>query len=219
MELLPAVIKETADNPDASVIWLHGLGANGHDFAPIIPELRLPDSMKVRFILPHAPSIPVTVNMNMTMPAWFDILVMDIDRVVDTPQLLNSSKRITDIIESEIDKGISSERIVLAGFSQGGAVAYQTALSYPKPLGGLLALSTYFATADTCEFSEANRSIPIEVHHGTHDPVVPVNLGQRALSKLQEEGYKTDYRTYPMAHEVCYDQIGDIAAWFRKVLG
>lgn len=218
MDLLQAVIQETAPTPDCAVIWLHGLGANGYDFAPIVPELQLPKSLAIRFIFPHAPSIPVTVNGGMVMPAWYDILDMAIDRRVDTEQLSRSADNITALIDNECVKGIASERIVVAGFSQGGAVAYEATLRFPRPLGGLLAMSTYFATEGSIVHHEANAAIPIEIHHGEADPVVPEHLGKRASETLKKRGYNTTYRTYPMEHGVCAQQIADIGSWLRNLL-
>lgn len=218
MSLLPAVEQETRPHPDAAVIWLHGLGADGHDFAPIVPELNLPPELGIRFIFPHAPSLPVTVNGGYVMPAWFDILVMDIDRKVDSTQLLRSAAAIAAFVEREIARGIDSRRIILAGFSQGGAVAYQLGLSFPQPLGGLIAMSTYFATSDQVEFSEANRHLPIEIHHGVYDAVVPQALGIRAAEFLQQHGYHINFRTYPMDHSVCPQQIVHIAEALQRFL-
>lgn len=218
MEFLPAIEQETRSNPDAAVIWLHGLGADGYDFAPIVPELNLPEDLGIRFIFPHAPSIPVTVNGGFVMPAWFDILEMDIDRKVDSEQLLVSAAAVGRLVDRECARGIDSRRIVLAGFSQGGAVAYQLSLSHPLPLGGLLALSTYFATSDSITLSEANRDLPIEIHHGVYDPVVPQALGIRAAEFLKDRGYSIDFRTYPMDHSVCPQQIGHIGAALERFL-
>lgn len=218
MEFLPAIEQETRSNPDAAVIWLHGLGADGYDFAPIVPELNLPEDLGIRFIFPHAPSIPVTVNGGFVMPAWFDILEMDIDRKVDSEQLLVSAAAVGRLVDRECARGIDSRRIVLAGFSQGGAVAYQLSLSHPLPLGGLLALSTYFATSDSITLSEANRDLPIEIHHGVYDPVVPQALGIRAAEFLKDRGYSVDFRTYPMDHSVCPQQIGHIGAALERFL-
>jgi phospholipase/carboxylesterase len=218
MSLLPAIELETRNNPDAAVIWLHGLGADGHDFAPIVPELNIPESLGIRFVFPHAPAIPVTVNNGCVMPAWFDILEMDIDRKVDAAQLLVSAAAVCRLIEREQERGIDSRRIVLAGFSQGGAVAYQAGLSYPKPLGGLIAMSTYFASSDSAELSESNRTLPIEIQHGVYDPVVPQALGVRAAEFLKERGYNVAFRIYPMDHSVCAEQIGDIAAALQRFL-
>jgi phospholipase/carboxylesterase len=218
MSLLPAIEQETRKNPDASVIWLHGLGADGHDFAPIVPELGLPEDLGIRFIFPHAPAIPVTVNNGFVMPAWFDIFEMDIDRKVDAGQLLVSAAAINRLIDRELERGIDSRRIILAGFSQGGAVAYQTGLSHPLPLGGLIAMSTYFATSDSITLSPANRDLPIEIQHGLHDPVVPQALGIRAAEFLKERGYAVVFRTYPMDHSVCPRQINDISAALQRFL-
>lgn len=219
MALLPAIEMETQAQPDAAVIWLHGLGADGNDFAPIVPELGLSEEFKIRFVFPHAPEIPVTVNGGYVMPAWYDILEMQIDRRVDVEQLMVSAKAISALIERELERGISSQRILLAGFSQGGAVAYQVSLSYPKPLGGLLAMSTYFATGDRIVTDSANDKLSIEIHHGLYDPVVPEELGRKAVQRLEELGYKPRYKTYPMEHGVCPEQLEDISQWIRSQLG
>lgn len=218
MQLLPAIEKETGPDPDAAVIWLHGLGADGNDFAPIIPELSLPPEMAVRFIFPHAPSMPVTVNGGFVMPAWYDIFEMDIDRKIDTPGLLRSALEIDKFVRREIDRGINSKRIVVAGFSQGGAVAYHLVLSHREALGGLLAMSTYFATADSVELSAANKDIPIKIMHGEYDPVVPEALGRKATTQLVKKGYTVSYQNYRMEHGVCPEQIDDISKWLQGVL-
>jgi phospholipase/carboxylesterase len=218
MPLLPAIEHETNNTPDASVIWLHGLGADGNNFAPIVPELALPGDLSIRFIFPHAPKIPVTVNGGLVMPAWYDILEMEIDRKVDTEQLLASAQAIEAFIDNELNRGINSQRIIIAGFSQGGAVAYQVALSHAKPLGGLLAMSTYFATSSSIKHSEANSTLPIEIQHGTYDPVVPEPLGQNAANQLINDGYSVNYRTYPIEHGVCPQQIEDISEWLQNLL-
>ncbi|MCP4340980.1 MAG: carboxylesterase [Desulfobulbaceae bacterium] len=218
MPLLPAIELETSPNPDSAVIWLHGLGADGNDFAPIVPELKLPADLAVRFIFPHAATIPVTINGGFVMPAWYDILEMDIDRKVDLAGLMASAGEINAFVNREIDRGIDSKRIVIAGFSQGGAVAYQVALSHVKPLGGLLAMSTYFATADIIEYSEVNKTIPLKVQHGEHDPVVPEQLGRKATTQLIKQGYGVSYQNYPMEHSVCPDQINDISEWLQSIL-
>jgi len=218
MSLLPCIEQEPETAANAAVIWLHGLGADGNDFVPIIPELRLPPSMAVRFVFPNAPSIPVTVNGGYVMPAWYDITAMDIDRKVDVTQLIASAEQIRRLIDREIDRGIPSERIVLAGFSQGGAVAYQTALTHRFALAGLLCLSTYFATGETIIPSSANRQIPIRVCHGTQDPIVPVQLGKAACQRLTAMGYAVEYSVYPMEHAVCPQEIADISRWLQRVL-
>lgn len=218
MDYLPAVIVEPAQPATASVIWLHGLGADGHDFEPIVPELKLPSEAAIRFIFPHAPAIPVTINNGYVMPAWYDILAMDIDRKVDVKQLEASAQAVAKLIDRELEKGIPSERIVLAGFSQGGAVAYQTALTYPKPLAGLLAMSTYFATADSIQVHSANKGLPIEIFHGLQDPVVPESLGKKAQQRLQAMGYTPGYFTYAMEHSVNATEVKDLADFIKQWL-
>jgi phospholipase/carboxylesterase len=207
---------ETNPNPTASVIWLHGLGASGHDFEPVVPELGLPSDAAVRFIFPHAPNLPVTINGGMVMPAWYDIKAMDINRTVDKDQLVASSDALAKLVDQEIERGVKSEHIVIAGFSQGGAVAYELGLSYPKRLAGIIALSTYFATTDTVKVSEANRDIPIKVYHGTRDPMVPESLGRMSVEKLGELGFSPTYKTFPMEHSVCMEEIVEIGEFLRK---
>lgn len=220
MTYLPAIEVETSDIPaNAAVIWLHGLGASGHDFEPIVPELMLPASMAIRFIFPHAPAIPVTVNGGYVMPAWYDIVSMDIERKLDESQLLASAQQVTELIDREIARGIASERIVIAGFSQGGAVAYQAALTYPKPLAGLLPMSTYFATAASIKPHAANSQLPVQILHGSHDPVVPEILGKKAVAALESLGYQPGYTAYAMEHEVCLQEIVDISRCLQKWLG
>ena len=203
---------------DRSVIWLHGLGASGHDFEPVVPQLGLNSDMAVRFIFPHAPQIPVTINSGMVMPAWYDILEMSLDRKIDVGQIEKSSQQIRDLITREIERGVKPEHIVIAGFSQGGAVAYHVALGYPQRLAGLMTLSTYLATNNTLDYSDANKDLPILIEHGVQDPVVPVILGQQAQQLLSDKGYSVEYNIYPMAHQVCMPQIQNIGKWMNKVL-
>lgn len=218
MDYLPCIEIEPTKTANASVIWLHGLGASGHDFAPIVPQLKFPDDTNVRFIFPHASEIPVTINMGYRMPAWYDILELAIERSIDEQGLMQSADDIKKLIDREIDRGIDSSRIILAGFSQGGAVAYQTALSYDKPLAGLLVMSSYFATSKTVELHDHNRQLPIHVYHGTADPVVAELLGRRAVRALQDMGYQPAYTTYPSAHTVIPEQIDDIGVYLAKLL-
>lgn len=218
MQDLKKIEIETNPNPTACVIWLHGLGASGHDFEPVVPELGLPADAAVRFIFPHAPNLPVTINGGMSMPAWYDIKAMDIDRIVDTEQLMASSDAVARLVDQEIERGVKSEKIVIAGFSQGGAVAYELGLSYPKRLAGIIALSTYFATAASVKVSEANRGIPINVYHGTRDPMVPESLGRMSVEKLTELGFSPSYQSYPMEHSVCMEEVVDIGEFLRKHL-
>jgi phospholipase/carboxylesterase len=220
MEYLPSEVRETRPgaDADAAVIWLHGLGADGHDFAAIVPELQLPETQALRFIFPHAPSIAVTINGGVVMPAWYDILEMDVHRRVDEEQLRESARRVHDLIEREIERGISPQRIVVAGFSQGGAVALEAGLTYRLRLAGILSLSSYFATADSIQPSEVNAGIPVRICHGTLDPVVTQALGRRSADRLMEMGYPVEYSTYTMAHAVCAEEIRDISHWLQKVL-
>ncbi|GGY64265.1 phospholipase/carboxylesterase [Cellvibrio zantedeschiae] len=218
MNYLPCI--EVQSNPkiavSASVIWLHGLGADGNDFAPLARELRLPENLNVRFIFPNAPSIPVTVNNGYVMPAWYDIFELTLDRKIDATQLRANAEKIHALIEREIERGVPSEKIVIAGFSQGGAVAYEAALSYGKPLAGLLALSTYFATTETLIENSANKQIPILIQHGSGDFVVDEVLGQRAYRELSDRGYSVKYETYNMDHTVCAEQVDDIRKWLLE---
>ena len=218
MELLPAIEIETSPDPSFSVIWLHGLGADGNDFAPIVPHLKLPARPAVRFTFPHAPQIPVTVNGGMVMPAWYDIAEMHIDRRIDTDGLLASVGLISAFVERELERGIDERKIVIAGFSQGGAVAYHVALNRKRPLGGLLAMSSYCASCDLIQSHTAQVKLPIEIHHGLYDQVVPERLGREARDFLEEHGYAPTYRTYAMEHNVCAEQIGDIGSWFRAIM-
>lgn len=218
MNELPHLSYSTNDNPTASVIWLHGLGASGHDFYGIVPELKLPESLGVRFLFPHAPERPVTINNGLVMPAWYDILALTHERKLNHEHLQQSAHQIKAMVQSEIDKGIASQRILVVGFSQGGAVALEVALSFEQPLGGLMALSTYFATQNTVQLSPSNQQIPIEVHHGLYDPTVPESLGQAIKDSLMAKGYSAIYRTYPMEHNVCLNQIKDIREFIIKCL-
>jgi phospholipase/carboxylesterase len=212
MSHLPCVVVEPDRPARAAVVWLHGLGADGHDFEPVVPELRLPRELAVRFVFPTAPAIPITINGGMRMPAWYDILdLTSIDRRVDERQLLASATAVGLLVEREIERGIDSRRIVLAGFSQ-------LALSYPKPLAGLMALSTYFATAASITTHPANAALPVLVAHGTHDPIVPEALGRRTHDAMLALGHPVEYRSYRMEHGVCGEEIVDISRWLQKVL-
>ncbi|MCK6264637.1 alpha/beta hydrolase fold domain-containing protein [Vibrio sp. ZSDE26] len=218
MEYLPSVDIGPTSNATASVIWLHGLGADGHDFEPIARALNLPKSLAVRFIFPHSPSIPVTINGGMVMPAWYDILDMSIERKVDVQQLNESANAIQALIDREVERGIEPSRIILAGFSQGGAVAYQAALSYRQPLAGLLAMSTYFATKDSIQIHDSNKSMNIAIMHGSLDPVVVPQLGVQAVEALEKKGFTPSFQQYAMEHCVCEEQIADISAWIQERL-
>jgi phospholipase/carboxylesterase len=216
---LPCVEIEPRKPATAAVIWLHGLGANGHDFEPIVPDLGLPQTLSVRFVFPHAPAIPVTINNGMKMPAWYDILEMNLERRVDEAQLIGSANAVGDLIAREIERGISSEKIVIAGFSQGGAVGFQLALTYPQRLAGLLALSTYFATRRSIVPHPNNAKLPIAIQHGQYDQMVPETMGRLSAEVLTEWGHPVEYKTYPMEHAVCPPQIKDIGQWLIARLG
>lgn len=213
------LILEPRRPAQACVIWLHGLGADGYDFEPIVPELALPETLALRFIFPHAPDRAVTINGGYVMPAWYDILEMNLERKIDLAELLQSSAYVQQLIDVQIQQGMDSRKIFLAGFSQGGAVAYQAALSYPQPLGGLLALSSYLASAEQQSYHPANRNLPILIQHGTHDDVVPELLGQKAMLALQAEGYTPAYQTYAMEHTLCLPQIQAIGHWLVERCG
>lgn len=209
---------ETGAAPDASVIWLHGLGADGHDFEPIVPELRL-QGRAIRFLFPHAPIRPVTINGGMRMRAWYDIRDNAIRREGDIG-VRESQAEIEALIAREHSRGIPASRTVLAGFSQGGAIALHTGLRHPERLAGIMALSTYLPLADTLatEASPANRDIPVFMAHGTGDPVIPVARAQRSRQDMLDRGYPVQWREYPMPHSVCSEEVTDIAAWLRTTL-
>lgn len=214
--LLPAIEIATAPAPEFAVLWFHGLGADGNDFAPAVPYLRLPPGLPVRFVFPHAPSMAVTCNGGYRMPAWYDILSADgIDRQVDQAGIDTSRAAIRRLIAREVERGIPEERIVLAGFSQGGAMAYTMGLTHPRPLAGIVALSAYIPAPDLLVPAEmeANRATPLFVGHGTEDDVVPMALGQRARDALIGQAYDLTWRTYPIPHTVSEVELADIGAW------
>ncbi len=210
---------ETAPEPTGSIIWLHGLGADGHDFEPIVPELRLPADQPLRFIFPHAPERPVTINGGMRMRAWYDIVALDGSQQ-DMDGIEDSSRLLREFVAREIERGIPASRIVLAGFSQGGAIALHTALRYPERLAGLMALSTYLPVADRLgdERSEANRELPIFMAHGSYDPMIPVGVAEYSRDQLAYFGYAVQWQTYPMQHAVCPEEIAAIRDWLLEVL-
>jgi phospholipase/carboxylesterase len=204
----------------ASVVWLHGLGADGSDFVPVVDELRLPDALSVRFVFPHAALRPVTVNAGYVMRAWYDIKSFTPEGRADSAGLAESVQRVHRYLEAETDSGVAADRIVLAGFSQGGAVALSAGLRYPKRLAGVLALSCYlpFPARLAVERSEANADVPLLLCHGAWDPVVPMTMGVEARDALRREGYPVEWREYPMQHEVCAAEILDIGRWLAARL-
>ena len=220
-ESADAVIVEPQITPTAAVIWLHGLGADGFDFVPIVSELRLPESLAVRFIFPHATPRPVTINNGFVMRAWYDIKGFGPDRPEDETGIRESEGVVRGYLEQQIAQGICADRIVLAGFSQGGAIALQAGLRYPQRLAGIMALSTYLPLRATVaqEASQANRDVPILMCHGAYDPVVVPQLGEMSRDILRGLGYSIEWHSYPMEHSVCTDEIADISRWLQARLG
>jgi phospholipase/carboxylesterase len=216
----PPLEIETGRNPTAAVIWLHGLGADGHDFEPIVPELRLPGTVPIRFIFPHAPHRPVTINNGYVMRAWYDIRTAEFVRREDEAGIRESEQTVRGLIEREVARGIPAKRIVLAGFSQGGAIVLHVGLRYPERLAGIMALSTYLPLADLFpnEAHPANQTVPIFMAHGTEDPIIPIERGQMSADLLKSSGADVTWRTYEMGHSVCIEEIGEIAAWLARVL-
>lgn len=223
MQIPETVEIESAAAPDGSVIWLHGLGADGHDFEAIVPELGLAGRLDLRFVFPHAPVRPVTINGGMSMRAWYDILTLDRGGPQDEAGIRASSEMLVQLLEREHERGIPYEKIVLAGFSQGGAIALHTALRFEKRLAGLMALSTYLPLQNTIEAEVVNnaaaqpRDLPIFIAHGTLDPMLPLALGQHTLEVLTAAGYNAQWHDYPMAHAVCAEEIAHIRDWLLTV--
>ncbi|MGD9034488.1 MAG: hypothetical protein PVJ69_00365 [Desulfobacteraceae bacterium] len=219
MALLDSVEIIPKSEPYASIIWLHGLGADGHDFEPIVPELRLPETLPIRFVFPHAPKRPVTINAGMIMRAWYDVTGIPGSGGIELDDFYESVDHLDTLIQNEMESGMPSERILLAGFSQGGAISLHTGLTYGKHLAGVLALSTYLPTAENIaeEISLINKDIPIMMAHGTMDPVIPVAHGIRTKQALGRLGYQISWREYPIMHGVCIEEIQDIGAWLLKI--
>jgi phospholipase/carboxylesterase len=215
-----AIVMTPATPPTASIIWMHGLGADGNDFVPLVPELRLPSGLAPRFVFPHAPIRPVTVNNGMRMRAWYDIYSLGVREREDAAGIHESAAAVHALIDRERGTGLTADRIVLAGFSQGGAIALQAALRYPQPLAGVLALSTYLPLPSTLaqEASAANRAVPILMCHGSHDPIVPLELARRSCATLQAQGYAVRWLEYPIQHQLCTEEIVAISEWLAQVL-
>jgi len=215
-----AVVIEPHSTHKASVIWLHGLGADGHDFEPIVPELKLPNDLGIRFIFPHAPKRPIAINGGMVMRAWYDIRIPDLSLQEDEDSIRESSDILSSYIDAEINAGITADKILIAGFSQGGAMTLFTGLRYPQKLAGLLALSTYLPLPDQlqAEANNANLKTPLMMMHGTFDPIIPVFQGQNSRYLLQQAGYSIEWHEYPMQHAVCPQEISDISHWLQQRL-
>jgi phospholipase/carboxylesterase len=219
-DLLESLEVETAPSPRAAVIWMHGLGADGYDFVDVPPALRLPESLAVRFVFPHAPMQPVTINGGAVMRAWYDIRPDAGARREDEQGLRQSQRQVEALIAREKARGLPSARIVLAGFSQGGAMALQTGLRHSERLAGIMALSCYLPLAElvAAEASAANRDVPIFLAHGAHDPLIPLTRARRAFESLTGLGYPVEWHEYPMPHSVCDAEIRDIGAWLARIL-
>jgi len=219
-ELLPSVELEPAQPAIASVIWLHGLGADGNDFKPIVPQLGLPTTLPVRFVFPHAPVRPVTLNFGAPMRAWYDIVSLTKEGRQDATGIRASEAAVQALIKRENARGIPNHKIVIAGFSQGGAIALHTGVRYPETLAGIMGLSTYLPLGDllAAEAHAANQSTPIFLAHGSYDDVVKPELGTLSRDTLQTAGYAVQWQTYPMAHQVTMDQIRAIGQWLTTVL-
>jgi len=220
-DLLESIQVETAPDPTVAVIWMHGLGADGHDFEPIVPELGLPARPAIRFVFPHAPLRPVTINQGHVMRAWYDIRALAGVRREDETGVRQSAQQVEALIERERQRGIAPGRLVLAGFSQGGAMALHVGLRYHERLAGVLALSCYLPLAATlaAEASAANRAVPIFWAHGVHDPMIPLAMAEQGRQQVAALGYPIEWHQYPMPHSVCAEEIADVARWLGLVVG
>ena len=221
VESAEAVVLNPLLPATACVIWLHGLGADGHDFVPVVEELRLPASLPVCFIFPHARPRPVTINNGYVMRAWYDIKALGRAGPEDDAGIRESQAVVNSYIEKQVASGIAANRIVVAGFSQGGAIALHSGLRYPQRLAGVMGLSTYLPLRDSlaAEAAPANRDVPVLMAHGTRDGVVPAALGSASRDVLVSLGYSVEWRSYPMEHSVCVEEIADISAWLQARLG
>ncbi len=210
---------ETGPNPTASVIWLHGLGADGSDFEPIVPALELPSSLPIRFIFPNAPIVPVTINNGMQMPAWYDIRALH-GADEDEEGIRHSQESLEKLVANEVSRGIDTRHIVLAGFSQGGAIALQTGLRFDKPLAGVMALSTYLPLAGSLasEKSAANAAVSILMVHGEHDEMISLDRAMKSKELIQAQGFTVDWHQFQMGHEVCMPEVQRISEWLQQVL-
>ena len=220
-ELLTTIELETRPNPDAAVIWMHGLGADGNDFVPIVEELDLPAERGIRFIFPNAPMRPVTINGGAVMRAWYDIVGSDLTNRGDERGIRDSQQRIEQLIAREKTRGIASSQLLLAGFSQGGVIALQAGLRHPERLAGIMALSTYLALPQVlaAEAHAANAGVPIFMAHGTGDSMIRPAWAEASRRALEAQGYPVEWHAYPMQHSVCIEEVRDVSAWLKRVLG
>ena len=223
MDVLKTAEIGGGERPDGTVIWLHGLGADGHDFEPIVAELKLDQYVDIRFVFPHAPVRPVTINGGMPMRAWYDIISLDRDGLQDEVGIRDSAAALKQLIEREHDRGIDYDRIVLTGFSQGGAIAIHTAIRFPERLAGLMALSTWIPLesmidAEVIKISESQpRDLPVLIAHGSFDPILPIGAGQHARDIMRKVGFEVQWHDYPMAHAVCAEEIAEIRKWLLNI--
>lgn len=214
-----AIIIEPKETHKASVVWLHGLGADGHDFEPIVPELGLPDNLGIRFIFPNAPKRPVTINGGMAMRAWYDVKSPNLRDQEDAESIIESTALINNYINAEIETVIESRNIILAGFSQGGAITLHAGLRFPSPLAGLLALSCYLPLPSLLATeANADKNTAIMMAHGISDPVIPVDQGRTSAETLKAQGYSVEWHEYMMQHSVCLEEITAIGAWIKRLL-
>jgi phospholipase/carboxylesterase len=219
-ELLPCIELETGASPDAAVIWLHGLGADGNDFVPIVEEMRLPASLSIRFVFPHAPVRPVTLNNGFRMRAWYDIAAGDLTNRADIAGVRTSQAQLEALVAREGARGVAARRIVLAGFSQGGVIALHTGVRHAERIAGIVALSTYVVAPEAlvAEGSPANRDVPIFMAHGTADPMIRLEWGEASCRSLQAAGYRVEWHTYPMPHSVVWEEVEAVSAFLARVL-
>ena len=217
MKLIEHIELVTGADPKGTVIWMHGLGADCWDFVSVVKELGLPADLPLRFIFPQAPSRPITINNGQIMPGWYDISMAQLQRKPDEPGVRQSQAAIEELIAREIGRGIAADKIILAGFSQGGAIALQTGLRYREALGGIMAFSTYLTLDDSlaAEATIANANIPIFMAHGTEDQLIPLALAQSSRAKMAARGYKIEWHEYPMPHSVCMEEIEEIGVWIQ----
>jgi phospholipase/carboxylesterase len=219
-EILPAVELQTGPHPNAAIVWLHGLGADGNDFVPIVNEMRLPATASIRFVFPHAPVRPVTINNGMRMRAWYDIAAGNLTNRADLDGIRSSQAQLEALIAREKARGIDAARIVLAGFSQGGVIALHTGLRHAERLAGIVALSTYVVTPEAlgADVASANLTVPIFMAHGTYDPVVRFEWGDASRRALEAAGCRVEWHAYPMQHSVVMEEIDAIGAFLGRVL-
>ncbi|MER2492465.1 alpha/beta hydrolase [Catenovulum sediminis] len=221
-ELIPHIDVNPKGDVKALVVWMHGLGDSGHGFAPLVPELKIPDELGIRFVFPHAPVRPITINGGVPMRGWYDIASFEFNQRADEKGVLESAKQLQLLIDSELDKySLTSDKLIIAGFSQGGVMAYHLGCRQAKPAAGILSLSAYLAMPERlqAEVSASAKQTPVMVMHGTHDEIVPVALGRVSAEHVKNAGFNLEWHEYPMQHNVCAEQIQKISGWIQQILG